>query len=156
VEYAQGSIGRVFAVRLEEGEHLYRCLEELARRETIRAAVVVCLGGIRSGRVVTGPKQANGPIEPIVFEFDDAREFLGTGTIFWGDDDRPILHLHAAIGRGDEVVVGCPRGGATVFLVQEAIVLEVIGMNGRRLCDPQSGLQLLRLFGQVRLVHEQG
>ena len=81
MKYAQGRIGRVFQVTLEEGEEVCPCLTSLAIREDIRSAVVLCVGGIRRGKLVTGPKDPHAKSETLYREFDDAREILGFGTL---------------------------------------------------------------------------
>jgi predicted DNA-binding protein with PD1-like motif len=101
---------------------------------------------LRKAKVVVGPKNPTGPIEPVYREFDDAREIAGVGTIFW-DDEGPKLHLHGAIGRGDEAINGCPRGGATVFCVLEVTIMEIIGVDATRAMDPEIGLKLLTVGG---------
>ena len=142
MEYARGRIGRVFAARLADGEPVYEAIEELARREAVGSALVAVVGGARRGTVVAGPKQSSGPIEPILRSFDDAREIVGVGTLH-GSDDGPKLHLHAGIGRGDEVIVGCPRCGLDAFLILEVFVLEIEGLEAERRLDPATGLKLL-------------
>ncbi|MCD4824281.1 MAG: DUF296 domain-containing protein [Phycisphaerae bacterium] len=144
MEYQTGKIGRVVVGRCFEGEDIYAEIEGLADRENIRDAAVLLVGGIRSGRVVVGPKNPTGPIEPQFTEFDDARELLGVGTLFC-DETGPKLHLHAGIGRGGETIVGCPRGGASVFCVLEVIILEIEGIDARRALDPNLALKLLTL-----------
>ena len=147
MEYSQGKIGRVFVVTLTEGEEVYPCLEELARKEQLDSAVALCIGGIRRGKVVTGPKDPRGRLEPIYQEFNDAREVLGIGTLFW-DSEQPRLHFHVGIGRDREALVGCARGGASVYLIQEVILIEITRIGARRLEDPETGLKLLRLLGK--------
>ena len=144
MEYDVGKVGRVIVVRLFEGEDLYGQVQALAAKENIRSAVVLAVGGLRRAKVVVGPKDPRGPIQPQFREFDDAREIVAVGTIF-PDESGPVLHLHAGIGRGDEAMVGCPRGGASVFCVLELIVIEIDGIDGRRIMDEQAGLKLLRL-----------
>ena len=144
MDYQVGQIGRVVVARGVDGEDIYEQIESIATKEDIRAAAVVLVGGMRKGKVVVGPEDPDGPIVPQFAEFDDAREIAGVGTIF-RDGDRPTLHLHAAIGRGREVIAGCPRGGATVFCVLEAILFEITGTDARREIDPQLGLSLLTL-----------
>ena len=146
MEYDIGRIGRVVVARGFGGEDVYGQIESLAVAEDIRCAVVVLLGGLAHGKVVVGPTSTTGPIEPMFREFDDAREIAGVGTIFH-DEDGPKLHLHAAIGRGDDTIAGCPRGGATVFCTLEVIILEIEGVDARREMDPQLGLKLLRIAG---------
>lgn len=99
MDYQIGQIGRVVVARGFEGEDLYAEIESLAAREKIDCAAVLLLGGLRSGKVVVGPKNPTGPIEPVFTEFDDAREVAGVGTIF-PDDQGPKLHLHAGIAPG--------------------------------------------------------
>jgi len=149
MEYVQGQIGRVFQVTLEEGEEVYPSLEGLATREGIRSAAVFCVGGMRRGKLVTGPRDPHGELEPIYREFDDAREVFGFGTLFW-DEEQPRIHLHVGVGRGDETFVGCARGGGSVYLIQEVTIIELTGLDARRVEDPATGLKLLRLVGAVR------
>lgn len=144
MDYEIGKIGRVVVARGFEGEDIYAEIEGLAAKENIRNAAVLLVGGIRKGKVVVGPIEPTGPIEPNFTEFDDAREIAGVGTIFC-DEAGPKMHLHASIGRGSEAIVGCPRGGATVFCVLEAVIFEIEGVNAQRLADPGLALKLLAL-----------
>ena len=144
MDYQVGSIGRVIVARGFDGEDVYGELEGLLAKENVRSGVVLMVGGLRSAKVVVGPVDPNGPIEPQFRQFDDAREIVGVGTIF-SDESGPKMHLHTAIGRGDEAIVGCPRGGANVFCVLEIIVIELTGLDAARELDPQTGLKLLSL-----------
>ena len=145
MEYQAGRIGRVIVARGFEGEDVYKEIESLARRENISCGAVLVVGGLRSAKVVVGPKNPTGPIEPMFTEFNDAREIAGVGTLVC-DDEGPKLHLHGAIGRGDKTIAGCPRGGAKVFCVLEVIILEIEGVKAGRVVDPELGLKLLRLL----------
>ena len=151
MEYAIGRIGRVIVARGFEGEDVYNGIEGIARKENIRSAAVMIVGGLRSAKVVVGPKNPYGPIEPIFRQFDDAREIAGVGTIFH-DGNGPSLHLHGAIGRGDETIVGCPRGGANVFCVLEIVIMEIEGVDASRAPDPDTALKLLRLMSGATIV----
>lgn len=144
MEYQVGDTGRVIVARGFEGDDVYAEIERIAAAEDIRCAAVVMLGGLRTGKVVVGPKDPAGPLEPIMREFADAREIAGVGTIFC-DEDGPKLHLHGAIGRGDEVIAGCPRGGATVFCLLEIVIIELIGVDATRAVDPEIGLKVLTI-----------
>ena len=142
MKYTQGQVGRVFVARLEEGESIYDVVEEIAEREGIQAASVLAIGGIRSGKVVTGPVNPTGKIVPHFEEFDDARELVGVGTLFMSEG-QPSLHFHAGIGRGDSALVGCPRAGMSVFLILEVVITELVGVQAERTHDEVSGLSLL-------------
>jgi predicted DNA-binding protein with PD1-like motif len=144
VRYTQGQVGRVFVARLEDGESIYEVVEEIARRESIQAASVMAVGGMRKGKVVTGPESPTGKVVPHYEEFDDARELLGVGTLF-RHEGQPSLHFHAGIGKGDSALVGCPRAGMSVYLVLEVIIIELVGLEAKRAYDEGSGLNLLKL-----------
>ncbi len=144
MDYEVGSIGRVIVARGVEGEDVYAEIESIATKENIRSGMVLVVGGLRSAKVVVGPKNPHGPIEPQYRQFDDARELAGVGTIFC-DESGPKLHLHGAIGRGGEVIAGCLRGGSTVFCILEVVIVEITGVDASRELDPEVGLKLLAL-----------
>ena len=144
MEYSVGSAGRVVVMRLSEGEKLYESVESVAEKENIKAAAVLITGGFRKADVVVGPKAEKPAIVPDFKNFDGPGEVLGVGTIYW-DDEGPKMHLHSAIGKGDEVIVGCPRGGASVFLVLEITIIEIVGVKAERKLDEASGIKLLKI-----------
>ena len=143
MEYAIGRTGRIVAVRLFEGEDLYESIHEIARKENIRSAAVLITGGFRKADIIAGPKQEEPKIIGNKIEFAGPGEVLGVGTIYF-DDDGPILHIHTAIGKLGEVIVGCPRGGVKTFLILEVTIIEIEGLDGHRKLDEASGLNLLR------------
>jgi predicted DNA-binding protein with PD1-like motif len=143
MEYAVGKAGRVIAVRLFEGEDLYESIEQLAREENIKSAAVLITGGFRKANVVVGPKQETPKIVGDFRDFAGPGEVLGVGTIYC-DDQRPKLHIHTAIGKGSDTIVGCPRGGAKIFLVLEVTIIEIEGILADRSYDEKTGLNLLR------------
>lgn len=146
MDYTAGSLGRVFVARLQDGESVYAAVHEIARREAVSSALVLALGGMRSGKVVTGPECPTGKVVPHIEAFDDARELAGVGTLF-PQEGTPSLHFHAAIGRGDSALVGCPRVEMSVYLVLEVIIIELLSINAQRTLDPVSGLHLLSIVG---------
>ena len=146
MRYTQGRLGRVFVARLEDGESLYEAVHEIASKEGVKCAAVCAVGGMRSGKVVTGPKNARGKVVPHVEEFDDAREMVGFGTLFQ-QDGRPSLHFHAGIGRQDGALVGCPRVAMSVYLVLEVVIVELLDIDATREMDPEFGVHLLTIAG---------
>jgi predicted DNA-binding protein with PD1-like motif len=149
MQYQEGSIGRVFALRLEEGDRLPDTLESFAREQHLAAAMVIYVGGAKGGsRLVVGP-DASRPdaIVPLVHSLTGIQEVLAVGTLFPDDQGEPVLHMHAATGREGEATVGCSRAGVEVWLVGEVIILEILGINGRRRPEPPSGFSLLQ-FGE--------
>lgn len=144
MQYRQGSFGRVFIIKFEDKDDLIGEIKKIAMEENIRAGTIMLLGGMRSAGIVSGPKEAVIPPEPMWVNFSDGREILGFGTLFWKDDE-PIVHLHGAIGRGNETLTGCVRKNSSVFLVVEAIITEILGIAARKKTDEKTGLVMLDL-----------
>jgi len=145
MEYAVGKTGRVIAARLFEGETLYESIEIIARKENVESAAVFITGGFRKADVVVGPKEERPKVVGKFKQFTGPGEVLGVGTLYRDDDKEPKLHLHTAIGKGDETIVGCPRGGATTFLILEITLIEILGIQATRKFDEETGMKLLNI-----------
>ena len=143
MEYSIGKAGRVIGARLFEGEDIYESIEQIARKENIKSAAVLITGGFRKANVVVGPKTEEPEIVGNFKNFSGPGETLGVGTIYC-DDTGPKLHIHTAIGKGDETIVGCPRGGAKTFLILEVTIIEIEGIQAGREFDKEKNLNLLR------------
>ena len=144
MEYAVGKSGRIIAARLFEGEDLYDSIHQIASSENIKSAAVLITGGFRKASVVVGPKTEHPKIVGNFKDFVGPGEVLGVGTIYC-DTEGPKLHIHTAIGKGSETMVGCPRGGAKTFLILEVTIIEIEGIKAGRKPDKNTGLMLLRL-----------
>lgn len=145
MEYQVGRTGRVIAARLFEGEDLYPAIEQIAEKENVKSAAVLITGGFRKADVVVGPKQETPKIVADSKQFLGPGEVLGVGTIYCDDQKKPKLHIHTAIGKGEQTIVGCPRGGASTFLILEVTIIEIEGIVAERKHDEKTGLKLLRL-----------
>ena len=147
MKYAEAHRGRTFVLRLEEGEVMHEVIEAFAKKERVRRAVVISLGGAESGReLITGPEEGKGfqKGEAINTHFlGGVHESSGVGTLFPNEDGTPVLHLHLSCGRKDQGVTGCARNGVVVWLYMEVVILEIIGECGKRVVDPLSGFALL-------------
>jgi len=144
MEYSVGNVGRVVVLRLKEGDELYECIEGVAKKENIASAAVFITGGFRKADVVVGPKEETPKIVGDFRQFIGPGEVLGVGTIY-SDGDEPKMHIHTAMGKGDTAMVGCPRGGANIFLVLEVTIIEITGTTARRELDPACGIKLLKV-----------
>jgi len=131
MEYRKGTIGRVFSVRFDEGDFFLEEFIRLIRKENIRCGWFHVLGGLREADVVTGPKEPTMPPEPVWREVRGAREVLGTGSIFWNENE-PKIHLHAAMGHHGETLTACVRKGTKVYLVLEVMIIEMKGIEATR------------------------
>ncbi len=144
MKYSQGSFGRVFLAKFEDKDNLLESLKNIAIREQIKAGTIMLLGGLRSAGVVTGPKEAVVPPEPMWLDVADGREVLGFGTLFLKGDE-PAVHLHGAMGREKETFTGCIRKDSSVYLVVEAVIAEIKGIQARRVLDEKAGVVMLEL-----------
>jgi uncharacterized protein len=131
MEYRSGSVGRVFSIRFDEGDDFLGGLTDLVRKEEVRCAWFHVLGGLRQAEVVTGPREPVMPPEPVWASLAGARETLGSGSIYW-DDEEPRIHLHAALGHHGETITACVRKGTKVYLVLEVLLIELLGLGGSR------------------------
>jgi predicted DNA-binding protein with PD1-like motif len=124
---------------------VHECIERAARTEGIARAAVILLGGADGGsRVVVGPEDGRAdPIVPMERLLHDVHEMAGAGTIFPDEDGKPVLHLHAAFGRDDQVTAGCIRRGVKTWVVGEAVVIEITDCEALRRVDPATGFELL-------------
>ncbi|OGW38064.1 MAG: DNA-binding protein [Nitrospirae bacterium RBG_13_39_12] len=144
MNYQIGKSGRIVVARLEDGEDVLANIISIAKKEKIKSAVLYLVGGIKKGRVVVGPEKEELPPKPVWKEIEESHEILGIGTIFWQENE-PKIHLHGAFGKKDMVKVGCLREKSETFLVLEAIIIEIDGINARREFDKASGLTLLKI-----------
>lgn len=145
MKYTKGTIGRVFLVKFEDGDVLIDNLSQLAKKERIKAATLIFIGALKQGDLVTGPKKPVIPPQPNKATFKDGWEVMGIGTIFTNSKG-PQLHIHASMGKKNKVLTGCVRGKSKVFLVIEAIVIELKGVKASKDIDPKTGLNLLKII----------
>lgn len=140
----EGKIGRVFIIRLEEGDIIPDCIEAFARENGISIGHAVIVGGIGAGQVVVGPRDScEMPPDPMLLPVDGAHEVLASGIIAPDRDGKPILHIHGALGRSGSTITGCLRPGVTTWLVGEVVVYEILGVDAKRVKDERSGFALL-------------
>ena len=144
MEYQVGRQGRVVVVRFKDGDDVLAGLAEVVKRENIRAASFTGGGGLKKGRFVVGPETEEMPPQPVWRELAESHEAVGFGTIFW-QADQPKVHFHGAYGKWDSVKAGCMREGSEAFLVLEAVITEILGVDAVREMDPESEMVLLRL-----------
>jgi len=140
----QGQIGRVFVIRLEDGDVVPGCIERFAGENGVSVGQVILVGGVGGGEVVVGPRCSEEmPPQPMLLPVDGAHEVLGVGVLAPDEDGKPVLHIHAALGRSGQTMSGCLRPGVTTWLVGEVILYEILGVNVARVRDEASDFDLL-------------
>ncbi len=143
---SEGKLGRVFVLRLEDGDVVPACIEKFAAVNKIAHGHVILVGGIGGGQIVAGPRESDVmPPEPVYLPVEGAHEVVGAGIIAPNKDGQPVLHIHASLGRGPRALTGCLRPGVTTWLVGEAIIYEITGTSARRLPDEDSGFDLMEV-----------
>lgn len=141
---SQGRIGRVFMLRLEDGDIVPDCIEQFAKEQGVASGHVVLIGGIGGGQVVVGPRESDAPKpDPMLLPVDGAHEVVGVGVLAATDDGRPILHMHASLGRSGQTLTGCVRPGVKTWVVGEAILYEIEDVTAARRPDLATGFTLL-------------
>ncbi len=146
MKYSTARQGRVFIIRLEDGDILHECIEAFAKKMKIRAAALIAIGGAdKSSRLVTGPARSRArKIVPMETILPDAHEITGAGTLFPDSKGNPVLHMHIACGRKKSTITGCVRRGVKAWHVIEIIIWELTGSRAARMPDPATGFELLQ------------
>ena len=143
---SEGRIGRVFVLRLEDGDVIPDCIESFAAEKKIITGQVILVGGVGGGKIVVGPEDSKEmPPQPVLLPVNGAHEVVGVGIIAPDKDGKPVLHIHASLGRSDKALTGCLRPGVSTWLVGEAIIYEILGAKAARLPDPKSGFDLMEM-----------
>jgi uncharacterized protein len=141
MQYSEGQLGRVFIVRIDDGEDLLDAMQQFALDKKILTGAILFLGALKEGRMVTGPEELTIPPVPHFVMFEGGWETFGVGTIYPGDSG-PAIHYHASVGRAGHALTGCLREKATAYLVLEAVVIEFTGLDVRREFDEKTQLHL--------------
>ncbi len=146
MKYSEAKQGRVFVIRLEDGEVVHEVIEAFAAEHGIRAAKLIALGGADDGsKLVAGPKEDRSqPVAPMEISLRHAHEVAGVGTLFPGPDGKPSLHMHMACGRREKTATGCVRAGVRTWHVMEVILTELVDCTARRAVEPTTGFALLQ------------
>ena len=149
MQYSEGTVGRIFALKLETGERLPDAVVGFAREHAVRSAMVMFVGGAgATSRLVVGPEENRGDdVIPIIHTLGGIHELVAMGTLFPDENGHPELHMHAAAGREGAATVGCTRAGVDVWLIGEVILLEICGVGVFRKKDPKTGMQVLQFSG---------
>ena len=145
MRYSEAKPGRIFVLRLEDGDVLHEVVEAFAAEKGIQRATVEILGGADNGsRLVVGPEEDRVmPPLPQEIELCGVHEAAGVGTIFPDESGAPLLHLHLACGRGERTVTGCARAGVKIWHVMEVIIRELLDSPASRKKDSATGFTLL-------------
>jgi len=141
MQYTEGKPGRVFIVRVDHGEDLIATLMQFLTEHQVNSGYIRFMGALQSGQIVTGPEALSFPLVQHFESFSGGWEVIGMATIT-PDNTAPHLHIHASIGKGERVLTGCLRREIITYIVIEAVITELIGVDVQREQDPVTGLCL--------------
>ncbi len=143
---SEGRLGRVFVLRLEEGDIVPECIERFALEKGVKTGHVVLVGGIGGGEIVVGPRVSDEmPPDPVLHPVEGAHEVVGVGVLAPDEAGKPVLHIHGALGRDGKTITGCLRPGVKTWLVAEAVLYEIVGVDAKRVHDDESNFGLLEV-----------
>jgi predicted DNA-binding protein with PD1-like motif len=147
MQYTEGKLGRIFVIRLHDGDHLPGALESFVAEKNVSSALCFFLGGAKDkGKVVVGPSEGDVmPPIPMVRLLSGVHEVCGTGTVFPDETGIPKLHMHASFGRGSSTITGCIRMGIDIWQIGEIVVLELTHLAAHREKDKKTGFEFLEI-----------
>ncbi|MDP4180148.1 MAG: DUF296 domain-containing protein [Bacillota bacterium] len=145
MQYREGTLGRVFVVKIEDGDDLIESIKSVAIDAEIKTASFMMLGALKEAMFVSGPKEPVLPPEQVWKSFSDGREIMGIGTLYKNDHD-PSIHLHISVGKGDEAHVGCLRENGQVYIVVEVVIFEICGIIAEKIFDKKTGQKMLNFI----------
>jgi len=145
LQFTEAKLGRIFLLRLHDGDRLPDVLESFATEKNVSTALCFFLGGAKEkSHVVVGPKDGYElPPEPMIMLLRGVHEACGVGTIVADEEGKPKLHMHASFGRKTGTVTGCVRMGVDVWRIGEVVVLELAGATAYRARDKETGFEFL-------------
>jgi predicted DNA-binding protein with PD1-like motif len=147
MRFTEAKLGRIFVLRLHDGDRLPSVLESFAAENNVTMALCFFLGGAKEkSHAVVGPKDGYTlPPEPMVTLLNGVHEVFGVGTIFADQEGRPKLHMHASFGRKEKTVTGDVRSGVDVWRIGEVVLLELTGGKAERARNKETGFDFLEI-----------
>ncbi len=112
----------MWLVRLEKGEKVKETLAEFAREHYVKGAKLSAIGAVDWAELAYFDEEKQAYENKT---FSGGLEVLNlAGNISWVDDETPMVHLHATLGKEDYNVVGGHLNEALVSVTIEAFVLQ--------------------------------
>jgi uncharacterized protein len=143
--YTGAKIGRTFVIKFENNDDFLEEMNRLVKKEKIKTAFFLFLGGMKKADIVCGPKKAIIPPDPNWVSFKDGWEVFGTGSVFEGDGG-PQIHMHGSMGRKAKTLTGCVRKNGSVFITIEAFLFELKGIKAKKAIDEKTGINMLKFL----------
>lgn len=147
MDYTEAKLGRIFILRLHDGDRIHEVIESFALKKKIFTAICFFLGGVKEkSRIVVGPKKGDViPPIPMITLLEGVHEAQGIGTIAKDEQGKPKLHMHTSFGRKKKAITGCIRMGVDVWRIGEVVMLELDDAAITRIKDKETGFEFLEV-----------
>lgn len=133
---------RTYAIILAPGDEAMACLKEFAATADLAAASFKAIGAFERAELSYFNWETK-EYEPIPVD-EQAEVASMTGDIAEGPDGRPVVHMHAVLGRRDGSAVAGHLNSGIVRPTLEIILTEA-PVHLRKRHDPETGLALIAL-----------
>jgi predicted DNA-binding protein with PD1-like motif len=147
MDFTEAKLGRIFILRLHDGDRIHEVIESFAFGKKIFTALCFFLGGAKEkSKIIVGPKKGNTiPPVPMITQLEGVHEAQGIGTIIKDELGKPKLHMHTSFGREKNTITGCVRMGVDVWRIGEVVILELNDVAVSRIKDKETGFKLLEI-----------
>lgn len=137
--FSTNEIGRIFTLRLDKDDYLLEGINALIEKEGIRDAVIVSAIGTLSSCVLHMVMTTGYPVIEHFEHWDDKPLELSSidGIIANG---KP--HLHATVSDHEKAYSGHLEEGCRVLYLAEIVIVEVKGLDLKRIPNEANTLQL--------------
>jgi predicted DNA-binding protein with PD1-like motif len=141
MKYVQTKVNRVYLLRFDHEDDVIKELSNLAVKESLGCGFIMLIGATSETEMVVGSSSLEVPPNPIKMALSEERELIGLGTLGW-KDGKPIVHIHASLGKGSTVNVGCLRERCKVYLTVEGLIIEFGELTCVRKADRNLGVDV--------------
>lgn len=138
--FSTEQIGRVFVLRLDQGDMLLESIKELIAKEGIKDAVVISAIGTLDMCVLHMVTTTGYPPEEHFERWDnEPLELVSVDGII--ADDEP--HLHAVVSDSEKAYAGHLENGCRILYLGEVVIGELESMDLKRIYNDKHILKLI-------------
>ena len=140
--FSTEEIGRIFALRLDQGDYLLESIIDLVKRENIKDAVVVSAIGTLDQCRIHMVLTTGYPTEQHFEHWKDTPLELASiqGVIANGEP-----HLHVVVSDSEKAYSGHLEKGCRVLYLAELVIIELKSTNLARVHDDKHILKLITM-----------
>lgn len=138
-----GKIEDVIFLRLDYGDDIYRCVEEVAKKENIQTGIIVSgIGTVDKARMHSITTTTDFPSKDEFMEFEGPIEVTGIHGVI--ADYKPHMHFTFYNYRENKVVAGHLEPGCRTLYLAEIVILKIGEVSLTRIIDPEKKVSQLK------------